>query len=798
MATQPAHPPAPAKPPDAHFDESRSVYGFFRRHQKKLLYTAGFFTLLTFSITGPIQQVARELFYPALPTATILVGGKRVSLQKEDYDFGRFIEHNISNGLLRAVMPPIGSGDEGRTDLSEQLAILRRAAKEEGIEPSMKDVDEAIESTKNWLKVESASKLARNAGFGSLAHFREVVAEAMRIGAYVRLQTLVLDTSDANVLQQVLEDREKITLKVATYDEVAAEKVLKAARTMSEDDLKKWMEGKTEAEKNRLQIYDKPRWKLNLAALLLADDQFDPTQWQADALKDFTVGDDQLHRAYEDVRDPRFKIEGKDEYKPFEDEAVKAQLTRLLQAEQVMRHLLDKLRQQQTEALKPQSDEVARAQAAAAETERYVAELKTQLFSKDAEVKRKAQELEQKPEDAALKQAHEAAQKELTKLEDDVFLASAVVGPKKRAVDDADAALKEARAHWDFEKAFAELTKEPKKGFVWKSTAELRNADQWKDLDKEFELGQWTTAANNSFANKGDLCFSPGRTTKAVLLCQATDLDLRPLKDWEKELKKLVEDAYWTEQAKNEGVEKKKKMEEALLRLAKAKMRDKVTEIEGKRQSRVDEKLAAWEKTTNDGIAEAEGVLANPKIGKLPKAAWQQKLDGLKAQLAGKEQRRKDYDVEVGKEIETEIATEAKKFYGQVLEDAAAEAGFTVSTIGPLLRDLQQRPRFDKTNDPTVVFLFRGQSQIKLDETTDVLVDSTNRRMHVATCTKVEPATAADVTRREFEALRTGSFGFSFADLQAAKSYQQAFTLKALETRYDLQRPHADSPATPK
>src|SRR4030095_16883708 len=134
--------------------------------------------------------------------------------------------------------------------------------------------------------VESASKLARSAGFGSLAHFREVVAEAMRIGAYVRLQTLVLDTSDANVLQQVLDDREKITLKVAAYDEVAAEKVLRAARTMSEDDLKKWMEVKTEAEKNRLQIYDKPRWKLNLAALRLGDDQVEPAHWQAASADD--------------------------------------------------------------------------------------------------------------------------------------------------------------------------------------------------------------------------------------------------------------------------------------------------------------------------------------------------------------------------------------------------------------------------------------------------------------------------------------------------------------------------------
>ena len=789
MATQSAHAPVPAKPADAHFDENRSVYGFFRRHQKKLLYTAGFFTLLTFSITGPLLGVVHEWFGTPLPMASIVVGGKQVKMQPDDYVFGRVIAHNITNRTLFAVLPPIALADEGgQTELPDVLAILRRAAIEEGIEVAGPDVDRAIAAEVEHFKAESAAKLARNASYQSLEQYRQVVAEAMRIGTYVRLQTLVLDTSDANVLQQVLKDREKITLKVATYDEIAAETRLKAARTMSEDDLKKWMESKNEAEKNRLQVYDKPRWKLHLAALLLAEDKFDPTQWQADALKDFTVGDDQLRSVYEQERDARFKIEGKDnEYKPFEDAAVKAELTRLMQAEQVMRHLLEKLRQQQTEALKPQSDEVTRTQAAHAEAVSIAGELRGQEAMKQGEVEAKAKELEQKPDDGALKEAHDKLQKELTKLKDDVFQANPVVDAKKRAVDEAETALKEARAHWDFPRAFADLTKD-KKGFDLKTTTELKNGDQLKDL-AEFELGQWATAEKNYYPNKGDLCSAPGRTTKAVLLSQAIDLELRPLKDWEKELRKLVEDAYWTEQAKEEGTKQKKVMEDALLRLGKAKMTDKVTEIDGKRQSRVDEKLAAWEKTTNDGIAEAEGVLANPKLGQVARGNWQRKLEVLKAQRDGKEQRRKDFDAEVGKEIEKEINTEARKFYGQVLEEAATEAGFTVAPIGPYLRDLQQRPRFDKTYDHTVVFLMRSQSQLKLDETTDVLVDSTNRRMHVATCTKVEPATAADVTRREFEALRSGTFGNSFADLQAMKAYQQAFTLKALETRYELKRP---------
>jgi hypothetical protein len=55
-------------------------------------------------------------------------------------------------------------------------------------------------------------------------------------------------------------------------------------------------------------------------------------------------------------------------------------------------------------------------------------------------------------------------------------------------------------------------------------------------------------------------------------------------------------------------------------------------------------------------------------------------------------------------------------------------------------------------------------------------------------CTKVEPLTAADVTRRDFESLRTGDGMFDYAATQAGLAYRQAFTIEALEARYDLQR----------
>ncbi|HEB53538.1 MAG TPA: hypothetical protein ENI87_09830, partial [bacterium] len=74
MSTNPEQPQA--KPdPDHEFDELSGVYGFFRRHQKLLLYTAGLFTLLTFSITASLRGVVSSWFQEERDRGSIVVGG---------------------------------------------------------------------------------------------------------------------------------------------------------------------------------------------------------------------------------------------------------------------------------------------------------------------------------------------------------------------------------------------------------------------------------------------------------------------------------------------------------------------------------------------------------------------------------------------------------------------------------------------------------------------------------------------------------------------------------------------------
>ncbi len=796
MATNPAHPPVPAaptpQPVEPHYDELRGVYGFFRRHQKKVLYTAGLFTLLTFSITGPMMSMASEVFSPTRTMPTILVDGKRVEMQASDYDFGNDMARNLSTALPPGVLPALDPGEGSQSQLGEVYAYLRRAAIASGIEVSMVEVDRAIETLRELLSAPTAAKLARDRSFASLAQYRTLVAEAMRVGVYIRLQTLALDGTEARLLQQIKSDREKITLRVATFDEKKLEEDLKKTSAITDDDINKWMEGKTDRDKMQMGAYDVPRAELRFGGALLAEGQFDPEQWKDVYLKDFTVSDDQLQNIYNAERETRYKLEGDKQYKPFDDAAVKAELTRLIQAEHVMNQIMSAVRTKQIELLKPQTDEVSRVQGELGTTDASVRTQQAKLDGLQAELTAKEAELALKPEDAALKDAVVKQKEAITTTSNELFAANEKLPSLKTAITAAEQALQEARTNFDFPAAFTELTKD-KKGFVVKALTGKRTADEMKDLDVaglDTGFGTWPLSTHGAgLRAKGDLGSVPGRTSKAVVLYQATDVEPKPLKAWDK-LKPLAEGAYWTEQAKKQGEDKKKAMTDALLRLAKTKMTDKVTEIEGKKQSRIDEKMAEWEKTTQAAIAAAEKTLGETQPGTQARVGWQQELDMKKAELALKEQRRVGFEAEVTKAIETEIGTEAKKFYGAVLDQAAAEAGFVAADIGPHARDVQQRePRFDKSYDHTVVFLMGGQSKLKEGEATDVLQDFTNRRYHAAVCTKVEPIGTSDVTRRDFESLRTGDGRASFASQQAGLAYYQAFTLKAVETRYDLQRP---------
>jgi hypothetical protein len=771
MVTEPEQTPVPHNPADYQFDEKSGLYGFFRRHQRKLLYTVVLFTLLTFSVGGPMTAAVNELFARPQALATIEVGGKRVSMQAEDYVIGQAVAR--ARGALSAVLPMLDAGEGGLNDVADVYAMLRRVAITEGIDASMTEVDKAIAAVREQGKVNSDVQVAMMSGFRSLAEYRELMREAMRIGQLVQLETLVLDDSEAAVLQEVLTDKEKIAFRVALFDEKALEERLKQAGSLTEADLRGWLDKQQEADKNRIGIYDANRVEIKIGAVVQAE--FDAAQWQDEALKDWTAGEEQQKKLYDMEKDQRFRLPEQDAHKPFDDETVKAEVLRLLQIDQVLTHLLGKLREKQNESMKAQNDELRQA------NEEWVAS-RNALNEAERAVETLKAESAASPEDAELKA-------KLAQAEEAKRLAAEVPPAKEAARKAAEEAVKVARAAFDFQAEFIKLT-EGKAGFVTKATSGLRTAEELADLDAEglaLGFGKWPLSAYATYLqNRGDLCFQPARTAKATMLFQVSDVEIRPIKPWDK-LKPLLEGAYYAEQAKQQGEAKKLAMEAKLLELAKARMAEKVAEIEGKRAEQVQKKFSDWEQQTSADLQKAEKVLSEVPPDTQAAAAWTLKRNTLRDQLERKTDKQQSIDAEVAKKIEEEIGEAAKAHHAEVLAAAAESAEFTVRELGPYSRELSSRPRFDKQFDPTEVFLWQNHSSMKAGESTGMVQDMTNRRWLVAACTAVEPLAPQDVERREFETLRRGYYFKSYAGLRSMMAFQQTWTKKALETRYKYQ-----------
>ncbi|MCA8973494.1 MAG: hypothetical protein KDC98_02175 [Planctomycetes bacterium] len=755
--TAAADTPSEAAPHDL-IDDHSGVYGWFRRHQKKLLYSVGLFVLVFFSVSGPMLAFVKDMFNAQRPLSTMMVGGQRVSLQPEDIDIGNHVAQRKDTMARAGVMPPISPGDGSRTDLGDMLAFLRRAAITEGIDVSMVEVDRAMATMIAAGSVESESQLARQLNFASLADCRQTFAEAMRIGTLVRLQSLALDNSEASILERIKTDREKITFHVATFDEKALDEQLKAVGGMSKEDLRAWLDAKDKGEQTRLGVFDTNQVALRMGALLFAE--FDRSQW-SESLDGFEIGDEERKRVYGFERE-RFKNED-GTYKPEDDETVVAELNMLLETEKVMQDILTKITEQRGEFVKEVNDERQRCN--------------TEYFTTQNEVSVLEKKIADNPEDTAA--VEELAQKK------EVLIARE--NEKKAAEEAANQRLGE----FDFPAAFAELTKD-KAGIVQRAFTEKRKEAELKDLEaNDIGLGEWGAARNATFhRQKGDMCFRAQRTTKAAMIYQVTDILVQPLKP-DDELQPLLEGAYFTEKAKEQATAAKEKLEAALLRLAKAKIPEKVSELEGSRQQRIDDKVTEWETKMAADIAAAEQALAETRPETRARAEWEANLGTLQAMQAKKADRIVEFEKAVDVALEEEIAAEARKVHKDVLDEAAAEAGFTVTDVGPLPRDVQSRPRFDKRYDPTTVFLFRNHSELDEGEATGVVQDVTNRRWQAAFCAAVEPLTDSDVERREFEQVRKG-YGFansSYASLQAGMAYSQAYTLEAIKQRYQVESP---------
>lgn len=779
MSTNPEQPQAGEPAPEETFDELTGVYGFFRRHQKLLLYTAGLFTLLTFSITGSLQSLVGGAFSKDIERGSIQVNGERAKLTSEDYRYGTMIARSLAR-LPSGVILPIRAGDGGDSELGEVLAILRRAAIQEGFEPSLAEVDKAIEFSREQFNVESVAKLATRSGFSSTQEFRILVGEAMRIGMYQRLQVLAVDTSDAEVMRKVLRNQEKAAYKVAVWDAEAKQEQMVAESKLTDEELKTWLDEQDEGQQRRMGVFALPRVKLRVAAAKFGEGQFDASQWEESVLQDLDVSEDQLRSYYQ--QDPDRWQDEEGNARAFEDEAVQAELRQMVQAEQVMNDLNTKLRAKLDEVVKPFTDKVAEAQADFdAANEARSKTLQEKLTREKAMIKAE-QDLAAKPDDEALKAAVEVAKVDSEAAAAADFAEEQRVTQMEAGVEAARQEEVDARVAFDFAAEFAALT-DGKTGFAVQETAELLDAEELADLDEVgLDLGSWDSAATaTAIRDPGQLGFGPAQTSKAVILYQALETDPTPLKEWE-ELKPLVQDAFYSKKATDEAIEKNSAMKETILRLAKEQMPDFIKEKEEGRQARIDEDLATWEAGVKADIAKAEQQLRIQGLGARAKKIWEQSLTSKQSELAGKEARTQSIEATVDREIEAEVRAEALKHYGEVIDAAAAELGFDLRELGPLPQKLSSRPRFDENFDKTTRYVYRMHNEMAAGDAVGPIYQ--DRSVHVIVCTAVEPLEAGDITRREFEMLRK-----NFAARQMGNMLGSSFTQEELAQRYDLQKP---------
>src|SRR5690606_1179924 len=219
-------------------------FEFFRKHQKFVLYTAGFFALLTFSITGAMTSFFDNLTGSGYIPATLrLADGRTAYVTQEDRRIGQALadRHRM---VLPQLVPQVGGPRTSEGDEAEILAAVRRLAIEYGIEPSPTEVAAAVDHAlsvapkREGGALEKADLVARS-GL-SADQYDLLMRESMRIATFLRMFAFAADATDAELAEEIAREMKLITFKVASLDKKQIEERLKQTE-VTDDELKAWL-----------------------------------------------------------------------------------------------------------------------------------------------------------------------------------------------------------------------------------------------------------------------------------------------------------------------------------------------------------------------------------------------------------------------------------------------------------------------------------------------------------------------------------------------------------------------------
>jgi hypothetical protein len=833
------------------------AFDFFRRYQKAILYTAGFFALITFSITGALMNFFDNLFVGSQPSASLVLPDDRtVNVTPEDAEIGSLLARG-QHGLV-PVLPPF-LGDDDRQHASEILAALRRLAIESGIEYSEAEAREAIAQTLKLLATENLTEvqLAQRLNFTSATPFRKLVGEALRISTYLRMAALAIDVTDKALVDDLLANRELITLQVASLDKRKIETELKKT-PVTDEQLQEWVAKLPEKEQT---LFRHSSNRVGLKAVGLLHEKFDPAQWP-DELKDKQYGEEVLNQRYMLDRELRWrKARPEAASQPQSGPTTRDDKGGTGEAEKkdgepkkggphadaqdpASRPATDPAGVGVTPQTQPATQEpaVQGPPAATQPADPYVP------FDQVRETIRKILQTEdvvralwgkvQEKMAAHLKDAIEARNKaaeEVTKAQTAVADAEKALkaGPEtdalKKAVDDAKAAQKakeeaktaadEAvdarRKEFDAVQAFRDLAKDKdgneRAGLATFHKPEPQLADGLKDLG---DLGTWTnTWVATAMDAEGDLGTQVQSTDKASFEFQVGTVVKRPLKDFA-EIKTQAEAEYWKKRADEAAKTRIETFEAALVRLAKDARKAEIEKLENEKRKNIDDRLEEWRRATRQKLEDARKTLAGIRDRtSRGHQAWSKVVADLEAQLAKEGEEKERIEKALNAEVDAEIKGEARKAYAQVLAAAAAEAGLEVTAIGPHHRELHNEPRFHDRFPEAVRFLW-SQKRIPppAPDVTDEAVRKTYDEAKFVRDLKADESTELleDVTNRTLhlavvtKAEKATIESITRRDLltrreqfvreRLIKGIQQSFSREALKERNHYVRPGEEEP----
>lgn len=827
---------------------------FFRKNQGLIL-VLGVILLVIFSISGPILDTARNWFTPSRPLPSIQVKGRRVELTPEDYEMSSLVRRMVMGDSVYNVLPNLNQpGDRGSEDTPDVLAALRRIAIEYGIEASYDDADRVIEGALAAMNRDRPDDQqfdadALGGGRGSALTVRTAIFEGLRIATLVRSLGFSVDTSEAALLQQIADEIEKVEIEGVFISEADFEDTIRESfDAMDEaaqgetliaylDDLDPGPRRPFE-DVNRHDVeffgfnFEGAEDRQAIVARLAELDLIDLGETELESWED-SITDDQvevfvtrtrryLYRKPEPVGDGEEGDGGEGsegesgEGETSEGDATEGETTEGETAEgettagETTAGEGDAESQDDEVDQKPAEEEFIEPEGADVRFRMVLEEAMRSLRDKiedelEAHIEAQARTLDEILSRLSVAELdRDEAFVNLDKVREESGLGTDEYKAAKDVCDETvdvitagEDELKAARygilQSFDLAEAWSRLTEGLSNAVTIRTEEQLPQDDL-----KEFEpIGGWELASTVELLSHdrqpvGSTVFHSKSHVFGVRLMDRTEKPLQDLED----IRDDAVDSYVASEAKQMVEENVEAFEERVEELARAAAAEKIAEVEGGKDAKVDERYQEWLTEKESERSELQAALDALPAGAARQAVqrFESLIADLDEELAEKDERREDYAEIVQEEIDEEVDELVSERTDEVFANAAAAEGIELKRTGALPSDLRLDGRNQWTYDSFVRSVFFSQaiqSLEKVGDITDGFVPYSPDKAQVwARVVAEEDGTVDDVNLYRMRARR------NLVDARLRSIYWQSFSKDSLIANFGFEDPREESGAT--